>query len=106
MGMKDLMDFKIQEILSPDNQEKLFIEYKHIFGRYRGKGNPFESAKGCKSILIKSYKDMFSKDIIITHSTTKINKKTKKTEKVYTYTINEEMVTKTESLSKLKSNEE
>lgn len=103
MGMKDLMDFKIQKVLSPDDKEKLFIEYKHIFGRYRGKGNPFETTKGCKTILIKSYKDMFSKDIIITHSTTKINKKTKKTEKVYTYTINDEMISNTKSLFELRS---
>ena len=103
MGMKDLMDFKIQSILTAHDQEKLFIEYKHIFGRYRGKGNPFESVKGCKSILIKSYKDMFSKDIIITESTTKINAKTKKTEKVYKYSINEEMIQMTEKLFELKN---
>ena len=103
MGMKDLMDFKVQSVLTAHDQEKLFIEYKHIFGRYRGKGNPFESVKGCKSILIKSYKDMFSKDIIITHSTTKINKKTKKTEKVYTYSINDEMIKNTEILFELKN---
>ena len=99
IGMEDLIDFKATKVIDKLDCEKLFTEYKHIFGRYRGKGNPFTTLKGCKTILIKSYKDMFGKDIIITSQSTKINKKTKKTEKIYTYEINNEMIESTKNLS-------
>ena len=91
-------EFKMNKLLDEAQADKLFTEYKHIYGRYRGKGNPFGFAKGCKSIAIKCYKDCFGKEIIVTKSTTKINPKTKKTEKVYKYSINEELIEKTRSL--------
>ncbi len=95
----DVFDFKMKNIVSDATAQKLLLEYKSIFGRCRQKDNPFSTAKGCKSIIIKEYKNLFSKDIIITKSTTKINPKTKKTEKVYKYSLNMEMIEATKTLS-------
>ena len=99
-------DFKMNKLLDGSQVEHLFKEYKHIWGRYRGKTNPFATAKGCKSIAIKCYKDCFGKDIIITKSTTKINTKTKKTEKIYKYSINDELIEQTKIIKELKSDED
>lgn len=94
-------EFKMKKLVDGAQAEKLFTEYKHIYGRYRGKGNPFSFPKGCKSVAIKCYKDCFGKEIIVTKSTTKINPKTKKTEKVYKYSINEDLVEKSRTLMEL-----
>mgnify|MGYP003632103471 CR=1 FL=1 len=95
MNFNDLTDFKITKVVEPEDTDKLFLEYKNIFGRYRGKENPFKTPKGCKSMIIKVYKELFGKDIIITHATSVDNKKTGKKDKVYKYEINNEMVERT-----------
>ncbi len=98
-------EFLMRKVIDPKEVEPLFKEYKNVFGRYRGKDNPFSYSKGVKRQIIKMYKDIFGKEIIETESTTKVNKKTGKTEKVYKYSISEEVLNITRKLNEIKERE-
>jgi|DEB0MinimDraft_4_1074332.scaffolds.fasta_scaffold00095_19 hypothetical protein len=89
VGIHERKELTMTNELSPENAEKLWIEYTSI-RRVRTKKNAFLDPAGVKKQIIVLYKDLFGVEIINTKRTTKKNEKTGKLDKKTLYSINSE----------------
>ena len=87
VGITSRKDLEMTEELSPENANKLWLEYTSI-RRDRSKKNLFLEPVGVKKKIIVMYKDIFGVDVITTKKTTKKNVKTGKLDKKTLYSIN------------------
>ena len=87
VGITSRKDLEMTEELSPENANKLWLEYTSI-RRDRSKKNLFLEPVGVKKKIIVMYKDIFGVDVITTKKTTKKNVKTGKLDKKTLYNIN------------------